>query len=174
MPAAPEVSPPPGVGAIRRAVAAVEDPEMPVSIADLGMVRSVIRSSDGAVAVALVPTFLACPARWVVEADVRAAVEALPGVTGCHVEWLAGGWSADDVTARGREALASVGIALPGRDGSLRCPFCGSAEVRETSPFGSAVCRTAAFCARCRTPLEVLKTKRPLTARATTGRAHPG
>jgi ring-1,2-phenylacetyl-CoA epoxidase subunit PaaD len=155
----------PSAAALEQAVAGVEDPELPVSIADLGMVRSVAASPDGRVVVALVPTFLACPARWMVEADVRRAVEALPGVVGCRVEWMAGGWSGNDVTARGRAALADVGMALPGPDGSLRCPFCGSAAVSETSPFGSAVCRTSAFCADCRTPLEVLKTKRPVSPR---------
>lgn len=148
---------------IERVVATVEDPELPVSIADLGMVRSVTVSPDGAVVVSLVPTFLACPARWLVEAEVRRTVEAQPGITGCRVEWLPGGWSADDVTPRGRESLASVGMALPGPDGGLCCPFCGSTAVDEVSPFGSAVCRTSAYCTDCRTPLEVLKTKRPVS-----------
>ena len=45
---------------VARALQAVEDPELPVSIVDLGMVRAVTVSA-GAAVVELVPTFLACP-----------------------------------------------------------------------------------------------------------------
>ena len=146
---------------VARALQAVEDPELPVSIVDLGMVRAVTVSGAAAV-VELVPTFLACPALWLVEADVRAQALQVPGVTECQVIWPQdGGWSGADVTEAGRAALAGVGLVLPDDDGTVRCPFCGSAEVATTSAFGSAVCRSGAFCPDCRTPVEVLKTKRP-------------
>jgi ring-1,2-phenylacetyl-CoA epoxidase subunit PaaD len=145
---------------VARALQAVEDPELPVSIADLGMVRGVTVTA-AATLVELVPTFLACPALWLVEADVRERALQVPGVTECRVIWQDGGWSGADVTEVGRAALARVGLALPDDDGTVRCPFCGSAEVAATSAFGSAVCRSAAFCPDCRTPVEVLKTKRP-------------
>jgi ring-1,2-phenylacetyl-CoA epoxidase subunit PaaD len=95
-----------------------------------------------------------------VESEVRAAVEGLPGTTGCEVRWLAGGWTAEHVTPAGQRALASVGLALPGAEGALTCPFCGSSDVTQTSGFGSAVCRSAAYCESCRTPVEVMKVKR--------------
>jgi ring-1,2-phenylacetyl-CoA epoxidase subunit PaaD len=144
---------------VSEALSHIEDPELPVRIVDLGMVREI--GVDGAaITVRLLPTFLACPARWLVEAEVRNAVEALDDVEVCRVEWLPGGWTAADVTSEGRRALAEVGMALPDRAGQLVCPFCGSVELQETSPFGSAVCRSAAYCPSCQTPVEVMKTKR--------------
>ena len=145
------------------ALQAVEDPELPVSIVDLGMVRAVTVSA-GAAVVELVATFLACPALWLVESEVRERAAGVPGVTQCQVIWRPGGWTGADVTEAGRAALAGVGLVVPGDDGTVRCPFCGSAEVTATSAFGSAVCRSAAFCTTCRTPVEVLKTKAPAGA----------
>lgn len=160
--------------AVKQALRAVEDPELPVSIVDLGMVRAVT-VSDGSARVELVPTFLACPALWLVEAEVREQATRVPGVARCQVTWLPGGWSGTDVTDAGRAALAAVGLVVPdgdGPDGGVRCPFCGSADVAATSAFGSAVCRSAAFCQSCRTPVEVLKTKSHNTP--VTGAAVPG
>lgn len=144
--------------AVERALRAVEDPELPVSIVDLGMVRAVTVRTGSAL-VELVPTFLACPALWLVEAEVREQAMRVPGVAQCEVTWLPGGWSGADVTDAGRAALAAVGLVVPDGEGAVRCPFCGSADVAATSAFGSAVCRSAAFCQNCRTPVEVLKTK---------------
>jgi ring-1,2-phenylacetyl-CoA epoxidase subunit PaaD len=148
---------------VARALQSVEDPELPVSIVDLGMVRAVTVSA-GAAVVELVPTFLACPALWLVESGVRERATQVPGVTRCQVIWQPGGWSGADVTEAGRAALAQVGLVVPDDDGTVRCPFCGSAEVAATTAFGSAVCRSGAFCPDCRTPVEVLKTKSPATA----------
>ena len=145
--------------AVLQALTAVEDPEMPVSIVDLGMVRRVT-VSGGAAIVQLAPTFLACPARWLVEAEVKQSVTRVPNVTECDVVWLQGGWSGADVTEAGRRALAGAGLAVPGVDGTVACPFCGSRDASGTASFGSAVCRSAAFCPACRTPFEVLKVKR--------------
>jgi len=158
---------------VEQALTSVEDPELPVSIADLGMVRGVTVAA-GAAVVELVPTFLACPALWLVESEVRRRVTLVPGVAGCRVVWLPGGWSGADVTEAGRRALAGAGLAVPAGDGSVSCPFCGSPELEETSPFGSAVCRTAAYCPSCQTPVEVLKSKRRPGARlATATGRHP-
>ena len=96
--------------AVADAVAGVEDPELPVSIADLGMVRA-ITADDGMVLVRLTPTFLACPALWLVEADVRDRVTGLAGVRGCEVSWQPDGWSAADVTDAGQ---AGPGRRRPG------------------------------------------------------------
>lgn len=144
---------------VSAALAAVEDPEMPVTIADLGMVRAVTVGAGRAL-VELAPTFLACPALWLVESEVKRAVTGVPGITACEVVWAPGGWSGADVTEAGRRALAGAGLAVPGRDGTFACPFCGAGGAQETSAFGSAVCRTAAYCRGCRTPFEVLKVKR--------------
>jgi ring-1,2-phenylacetyl-CoA epoxidase subunit PaaD len=147
------------LGRVLAALDRVEDPEMPVTLSDLGVIRTV-EESNGRVHVQLVPTFLACPARWVVESDVIAAALAVEGVGSCSVEWVEGGWTASHVTDAGRVALAGIGVAIPNPDGTVRCPFCGHDAVEESSPFGSAVCRASAYCPACSTPFETLKVKR--------------
>ena len=83
--------------------------------------RSTVAGGQGAAPTP--PTFLACPALWLVESDVTAATLAVEGVTSCSVEWVEGGWSASHVTDAGRAALADIGVAIPGPDGTIRCPF---------------------------------------------------
>jgi len=157
---------------VRQALAAVEDPELPVSIVDLGMVRGVTVSA-GTALVELVPTFIACPALWLVESEVKQSVTRVSAVDECEVVWLEGGWSGSDVTEAGRRALAGAGLAVPAGDGTVVCPFCGSHDPSETSPFGSAVCRTAAYCQACQTPFEVLKVKRAVGGGAQSPQADP-
>lgn len=144
--------------ALMTAVNSVEDPELPVTIADLGMIREIV-DNDGELTIRLVPTFLACPARWAIERDVITAVSAVPGVRRCSVDWVDGGWTVSDVTARGRSALADVGVALPAPDGEVACPHCASTDISQLSAFGSAVCRSSAYCNSCRTPFDVFKTR---------------
>ena len=107
---------------VARALQSVEDPELPVSIVDLGMVRAVTVSA-GTAEVELVPTFLACPALWLVEAEVRERATQVPGVTQCQVTWRPGGWSGADVTEAGRAALARVGLVVPDDDGTRALPL---------------------------------------------------
>ena len=109
---------------VERALQAVEDPELPVSIVDLGMVCAVTVSA-GAAVVELVPTFLACPALWLVESEVRERATGVPGVTQCQVIWRPGGWTGADVTEAGRAALGQGGRVRAGGRGRRRDPRAG-------------------------------------------------
>lgn len=139
---------------LRRAVEAVEDPEMAVGIGDLGMVRSVTADpATGTVEVHLVTTYAGCPAQMFIERDVAAA---LPGHT-VRVHWDPMPWSPDAVSEAGRRSLADVGIAVPAAaDAAPACPYCG-APVQVTSQAGSSLCRSLGYCASCRNPVDVLK-----------------
>lgn len=138
----------------------VEDPELPVSIVDLGMVKSAA-AADSGIVVELVPTFLGCPAKMFIEADVIAclAETGLP-VT---VRWTNDNWSVNDVTPLGRDQLTEIGIAVPGPDGALVCPHCGSANFVIKSDWGSTLCRKLSYCPDCQTPSEILKGPAPTT-----------
>jgi ATP-binding protein involved in chromosome partitioning len=68
------------------ALAGVNDPEIGRPITELGMVKSVEISPDGAVAVAVYLTVAGCPMRDTITNRVTAAVTALAGVTGVRVE----------------------------------------------------------------------------------------
>ena len=153
----------------------VTDPEMPMlTLEDLGVLRAVEVTDDGAVVVAITPTYSGCPAMATMRddlvhrltdagyADVRVRIELSPA------------WSSDWITERGRAALAAHGLSAPGpapqtasngpvplsllpvrRD--LRCPRCGSAEVELTSEFGATACKALYRCAACLEPFEHVK-----------------
>lgn len=108
---------PPEERAVWEALREVEDPELPVSIVDLGLVYGV-EVDDGDVRVALTLTYSGCPARDLIVADAEAAVRDLPGVDSVTVDIVyAPPWTYDRITDRGREQLADHGVAVPGDPG---------------------------------------------------------
>ena len=150
-----EHAPPTVLDAIR----SVTDPEYPdVSILDLGLVES-IRVDGDRIAIGLIPTFSGCPALTMIADDVKLAVESVPTVSRCRVEWLAAPtWTPDRLTETARAALAEdYTVVLRSRDGSLRCPVCGSRAVRDQSMAGPTRCRSIAWCDDCRNPVEVMR-----------------
>jgi metal-sulfur cluster biosynthetic enzyme len=91
------------------ALAEVEDPELPIGIVDLGLVRSVAVEGS-AVWVGLTFTSIACPANDLIREDVEARLRQLDGVTDVHVEDLFEPWSREDMTEEGRMALLALGV----------------------------------------------------------------
>ncbi|MEL6892610.1 MAG: 1,2-phenylacetyl-CoA epoxidase subunit PaaD [Actinomycetota bacterium] len=141
------------------ALRSVGDPEYPdVSIVDLGLVETV-EVDDDAVRIGLIPTFSGCPALAMIADDVRAAIESVPGVRSVAVDWLAAPvWSTSRMSSAARRALAEeYTVVLRGSDGSLRCPVCGSHDVREQSMAGPTRCRSISWCDDCRNPVEVMR-----------------
>jgi len=160
---------------------AVPDPEMPISIVDLGLVdRFTIernRDDDRAqIVVDLLPTFVGCPALDMIAGDVRAKLGALPGVESVIVNWVFDPpWSVDRITPAGRESLREHGVTVPAsghalhvagheapqtvalRTSAVPCPFCGSRSTFLDSPFGPTRCRTIYYCEGCRNSFEHLK-----------------
>jgi ring-1,2-phenylacetyl-CoA epoxidase subunit PaaD len=145
---------------------AVPDPELPVlTIADLGVLRGVDVTDDGAVEVTITPTYSGCPAMDVIRNDVEAALSAA-GFAEVRVRTvLAPAWTTDWISDRGRAALQEYGIAPPGRRGSgpvaltlaVRCPRCGSLHTREISRFGSTACKALWQCRSCGEPFDHMK-----------------
>ena len=150
----------------REAAAAVLDPELPVlTIADLGVLRDVTVTDDGAVEVTITPTYSGCPAMEAIRHDVESAL-ADAGFADVRVRTvLAPAWSTDWISDRGRAALLEYGIAPPGPRGSgpvpltlaVRCPHCGSPDTRELSHFGSTACKALRQCRTCREPFDHVK-----------------
>jgi ring-1,2-phenylacetyl-CoA epoxidase subunit PaaD len=137
----------------------IEDPELPVAITDLGLVRDV-RVTDGRVAVRLVPTWIGCPALDVIRGRVREALSALPGVREATVEYVFDlPWTLDRMTPRGRARLEGHGLAVPRCrfNEPPACPYCGSRNVSLDSLFGPTMCRAMYVCRACRNPFERLK-----------------
>lgn len=155
----------------------IPDPEMPISIVDLGLVEDV-RAEKSTVEIDLLPTFVGCPALDMIAGDVRAKVEKVPGVEHVNVHWLFDpAWSVDRITSAGRESLKEHGVTVPppGSGGTIHipahdspqtvtlrtsvvpCPFCGSKSTYLDSAFGPTRCRTIYYCESCKNSFEHLK-----------------
>jgi len=90
----------------------VEDPEMPVSIVDLGLIYGVTVEDEHAT-VAMTLTYTGCPARDLLLEDVEAAAADADGVDTATVELVWNPpWTVDLVTAAGREALRDWGVSI--------------------------------------------------------------
>ena len=83
----------------------VPDPEIPViSVVDLGVIREVA-VHDGAVTVALTPTYSGCPATAVIALDVAKALRDRGLAEVSIRRRLSPPWSTDWITERGRAKL---------------------------------------------------------------------
>ncbi len=148
---------------IRRAVAAVEDPELPfITIEDLGILRTVELEEDGRVLVTVTPTYSGCPATEVIRDSIIAALE-MAGAPGARVRTVfSPAWSTDDITPAGRHKLEQAGIAPP-RDVSqvldlpILCPRCRDAATHIVSEFGSTACKALMVCDTCGEPFDHFK-----------------
>jgi ATP-binding protein involved in chromosome partitioning len=78
---------PPSAGDIRQSLRAVVDPELGSDIVELGMVRDVTVSAEGAVDVTIALTTAGCPLRGQIQRDIRHRVDSMPGVAGSHITW---------------------------------------------------------------------------------------
>ena len=154
----------------------IDDPEMPISIVDLGIVEAVA-IDDAHATITVLPTFVGCPALSMIEDEIRRAVSALDGIEAVTVRFVhAPPWSVDRITDAGRAQLKAHGVTVPERGGlcgadhdrgpsdpiplrtsAIPCPFCGSTETRMESPFGPARCRQIYYCDGCRNTFEHLK-----------------
>lgn len=93
--------------ALRRAVEAVEDPEIDRPLGELGMVRQVGARRDGVAHIEVALTTPSCPMRDRLRAEIAAAAATVDGVVGVEVTFSV-------LTERERLALAG---RLRGRDG---------------------------------------------------------
>ena len=150
-----------------QAAAAVVDPEIPVlTIADLGILRSVELDGDGVAVARLTPTYSGCPAVLAIELAVEAALREA-GFAPRIERVLSPAWSTDWISADGREKLRAFGIAPPVEaSGSVRalfgetevaCPHCGADDTERVSEFGSTACKALYRCRACREPFDYFK-----------------
>jgi ring-1,2-phenylacetyl-CoA epoxidase subunit PaaD len=154
----------------------VPDPEIPViSILDLGIVRDVAWTADGAertLHVAITPTYSGCPAMRAIERDIATRL-ARAGVARLAIDVrLAPAWTTDWLTETGREKLRDYGISPPRSkapdpnapiditrivDEPAACPRCGSTSAELISRFASTACKALYRCTVCREPFDHFK-----------------
>jgi metal-sulfur cluster biosynthetic enzyme len=95
-----------------RALEEVMDPEIPISLVDLGLVYD-IRREGATVDVDLTFTATACPCMVFIKQDIQERLlrEADVGEVRIHEVWNPP-WTKARVTARGREQLKRLGVSL--------------------------------------------------------------
>lgn len=145
----------------------VPDPEVPcVTVADLGILRSVSRDEAGRIVVRLTPTYSGCPAVIAIEMAVQTALLSA-GIEATIERVISPAWTTDWISAEGREKLRAYGIAPPvGSSGGRRaffsedviaCPRCGSTRTTRVSEFGSTACKAHYRCDDCAEPFDYFK-----------------
>ncbi len=157
-----------GIDRIRKILASVADPEIPVlSIVDLGILRTVDEREGGYI-ITITPTYTGCPAMQSIAEDIHAvlAVNAIENYT--LITQLTPAWSTDRLTRQGREKLLAFGIAPPvGKASDKRrlckpaapvpCPQCRSTDTVMLSEFGSTACKALYQCHACLEPFDHFK-----------------
>ncbi|MEQ8479486.1 MAG: 1,2-phenylacetyl-CoA epoxidase subunit PaaD [Hoeflea sp.] len=156
-----------GLARALEVASAVPDPEVPcVTVADLGILRSVARDEAGRIVARLTPTYSGCPAVIAIEMAVETALLDA-GIEARIERVITPAWTTDWITPEGREKLRAYGIAPPagssgGRraffaDDVIACPRCGSSDTAKVSEFGSTACKAHYRCKACAEPFDYFK-----------------
>lgn len=142
---------------VRRVVASVVDPEIPVlTIEDLGILRAVEERS-GSTVVTITPTYSGCPAMRQIEDDIAAALHA-GGVHDFEIVVTHNPpWTTDWISDDGHRKLAEFGIAPPTEPADVLCPRCDSGSPRLVARFGSTACKALMVCSTCGEPFDYFK-----------------
>ena len=76
----------PSKAAITKALKTILDPELFISIVDLGLVYAIVSGKDGAVKITMTLTTIGCPLFQTIENEVKEKVSAIPDVKAVDVE----------------------------------------------------------------------------------------
>jgi metal-sulfur cluster biosynthetic enzyme len=94
---------------VRDALRDVLDPEYPISLVDLGLIRGV--EVDGEkVHIKLTYTCMGCPAMDMIQDDIEERLLQVDGIVEVDIEVVWDTWSRKDITALGKKQLKSVGV----------------------------------------------------------------
>jgi metal-sulfur cluster biosynthetic enzyme len=91
----------------------VEDPEMPVSIVDLGLIYGVEVDGEGHATVEMTLTYTGCPARKMLTEEVEETVAGVEGVESVDLRLVwSPEWSIEMVTEQGKDDLREFGLSV--------------------------------------------------------------
>lgn len=94
------------------ALYAIEDPEMPVSIVDLGLIYGV-EVEDRVAHIEMTLTYTGCPAREMLMEEITADVASVDGIDEVDLRLVwSPGWTVDMVTEQGRDSLREFGLSV--------------------------------------------------------------
>lgn len=141
----------------------IPDPEMPISIVDLGLVQDVRidqrEGGDACVRITILPTFIGCPALPMIESEIRQKVSDVEGVSEVEVEFVNDPpWSVDRISEAGRESLREFGVTVPEAGSGGACGSGASGVSGVSGGVATVEFRTSAiacpFCESNSTRLE--------------------
>lgn len=90
----------------------VQDPEMPISVVDLGLIYGVT-VEDRRATVEMTLTYTGCPARKMLLGEIEDAAGGADGVEEAEVRLVfSPEWSVDMVTEQGKEDLREFGLSI--------------------------------------------------------------
>lgn len=93
----------------RDALREVWDPEYPISLVDLGLIRGVeVKGSTAKIK--LTYTCMGCPAMDMIQEDVEERLLRMDGIDEVDIEVVWETWSREDITPLGRKQLKQVGV----------------------------------------------------------------
>lgn len=93
----------------REALREVLDPEYPISLVDLGLIRG-IEVKGSKADIKLTYTCMGCPAMDMIQDDVRERLLEMDGIDEVDIEVVWPTWSRKDITPLGRKQLKQVGV----------------------------------------------------------------
>jgi len=94
---------------VREALKEVLDPEYPVSLVDLGLIRGI--EVDGCTArIKLTYTCMGCPATDMIQDDIRDRLLQMEGIQEVEVEEVWDSWSRKNISKEGLIQLEKVGV----------------------------------------------------------------
>ncbi len=144
-------------------LSSVVDPEIPVlTLQDLGVLRDISVDNDS-IKVTITPTYAGCPAMDTMRADIETTLAAAGYEQVTVQQSLSPAWTTDWMSENGRKKLLAYGIAPPVKTtcgqatGKIKCPQCGSSNVKTISEFGSTACKALYQCQDCREPFDYFK-----------------
>lgn len=97
------------VETVRQALGDVLDPEYPISIVDMGLIRG-IEVDGSTVRVRMTYTSMGCPCMDMIQDDVRARLGALAGVERVEIDVVWEPWSRRHISEEGWRRLQRVGV----------------------------------------------------------------
>lgn len=91
----------------------VYDPEIPLNIADLGLIYDLQVSEAGEVSILMTLTSPGCPIGDMLAEEIRDRVMSIPGVKDVHVEFTFDPlWTPERISEEGRQMLRAFGFPV--------------------------------------------------------------
>lgn len=91
----------------------VNDPEMPISLVDMGLIYGVDVDDGGSVSIDLTFTSMGCPGMEMIFEDITTAVREIPGVSDVEINVVwSPPWTKEQLSPVGRKLLRAFGLSV--------------------------------------------------------------